>query len=199
MMARHTAPLISVCLLAGLCACAGGGDDPQGTTGLSGLSGDAKLSALEDTQYAMACESLREVARRALPKQERDRAACTWLVGSEISTRQAAAEECEGLVQRCLDGQAISRAPKPQSTADLLAEMGCETTDFVDLGFARCEATIAEYEACIHASTAWHRLFLASITCDAVSDDHARGLIQRSTTSVPECDHLRERCPSIDR
>lgn len=193
-MARYTAPLVWACLCAVFCACSDGTDD----AGTTGFPSDAKLSELEDTQYAMACESLREVARRALPKQERDRVACTWLAGSEIATEQAAGEECEGLVERCLDGESISRAPKPQSTADLLADMGCETTDFVTLGFAQCSATIAEYEACVHASTDRHRIFLASITCDAVRDGEIRSMILQSSTSVPECDHLRERCPSLD-
>jgi hypothetical protein len=194
-MARNTAPLVSAWLVVVLSACATNTD----VNGVTGLPSDMKLSDLDGSEYAMACSTLREGARRALPKQERDRVACTWLAGSQIATEQAEAQECEGMVQRCLDGLPISRAPKPQSTADLLAEMGCETTDFVDLGFSQCGATVAEYEACVHASTDRHRVFLASITCDAVSDEPTRNMIQQSTTAVPECNHLIELCPSLDQ
>ncbi len=156
----------AVGVLFALVACGGDGDGGGGT---SGVAGSKKLQELEAADIKKICEWERESYKDSLGSEEQY--CLSFAVGPDEESCQEDLDEC------------IASSDYEDELAD-----DWECDDSTTEGLEDCEATVAQYEACVRAIDKAEAELLSGLSCGDEEPEY----------ELPaECDDVIEICPAI--
>lgn len=166
----------------------------------TGLPGDKKLSSFDDEDARAACQSLSDGVSQLVSKSELLRAQCaaeainkTAKVNTQKTQVTIDLAECNGVLQQCQANPA-SFGLQPIVDADDCNKAVANTQ------IMQCQATVAEYEACVRKILEQAKQGITSTKCE-----NAKTLLEsdgRPTKPDPdaiaECVWFHDKCPSVN-
>ena len=167
----------------------------------TGLPRDAMLSSFNDDDAKVACQALNNGAIELISDRELVRAQCASRAIS--ASAKVNAEKTEVTLDLTKCAELTKSCQSDPVSYGVMAQGGREESDCSSASanehIKQCEATVAEYEACISKLLDQAKRTLAKTECDnggeLLANDGAATKID--TKSVPECKAFLDKCPDI--
>jgi hypothetical protein len=196
-------------LLVGLVGAAlgcGGGDGGSGGGGGGGtfdlgVPKDKPLVQLEDSELETVCTRIENTASSLFSQQQLHDFACTFegfaasLTADANGNFQIDRQACMQEKNTCLS---MPYDPEDSPFEDLQDEFAeeCNPTQLRSQ-LADCNATVAEYEACLNAGLNLMRQMLSSFDCDRFNPQDLDNLMDFDPDALPACQTLAQKCPGL--
>jgi hypothetical protein len=199
-MQRTTLHLLAMLSIAGAgSACGGDGDKtPEASTG---LPAEAKLSELESAEAPALCDAIEAGIDEVLPESEVKRLSCTFAAVASMSLGEESSEvdvdACESYVDKCLAGEKTS----DNAYVDVgtwSSQTTCDQTAVAER-IGKCDATVAQYEACLNAALQTFATLRDTIRCSAFEDpDKVRDVFSMLDPSLSDaCKPFEQKCAGL--
>lgn len=189
------------CALAMLAVAACGGDDDSNGGGtVTGLPSQQKLSTLSDADVKKACQSVNDRAATVFTTEALARAFCVPF-GVQEAVSYANDEvvidvnKCQEFVDTCVSSAEEEADPNEPTGGDV---NDCGEASAEDL--AGCDATVAEYEACIDKVFSETKRRLSELTCqnaEEISSEEYQN-DELDPAKIPECQTVMAKCPDSE-
>jgi hypothetical protein len=176
-----------------------GGDDDNTPEASTGLPAEAKLSELEASEAPALCDAIEQGIDEVLPESEVKRLSCTFaaVVSMNLSeSSEVDVDECESYVDDCLAGEKSSESGI--SIDEWSSQTTCDQTAVTeDIG--ECEATVAEYEACLNSALQAFAILRDTLRCSAFENpDKVRDALSMPDPALSNaCKPLEEKCAGL--
>lgn len=179
-----------------------GSDDDRAPDVSTGLPAQEKLSDIPEADVHSVCDAIERGAAEIASPAAVERLVCTG-GGIAASTTVVAGKPavdvamCEDFVKRCEADK--TTASESGGDFDFSIETQCADAE-VTAKLDRCEATVAEFEACLNSTLSTVKALFASLTCAAFEDFEAAQKRFQDTTPAtlgPECEALESKCAGL--
>lgn len=186
-----------------LAAC-GGDDDSTGGV-VTGLPAEQKLSTLSDADVKKACQSVNDGASAVITPTAIKRAICVPFGVEAAVTYSSDGKEtvdidkCQQLVDTCIsnDGGDDDDEDEVEADDDEVEVDGvndCEQANANDL--EGCDATVAEYEACVNSVLSEMQRMLSELTCQNAEKISSEAYSNElDPAAIPQCQTVMAKCP----
>lgn len=172
---RTTTLLLSLlCTLASACGGGGAAGDVD-----SGLPAETKVSALTPSEQETLCRASADNLAAQASTDEFRRWGC--IVGSAFGGGDDPVAFCEEFVPMCLDAPAEGEGGENDA---------CTLTIVV----STCEATVAEFEACLTEQNETLGAAVRGASCSDLADDSGE---PTEPTAGPACTKIKTTCPGV--
>jgi hypothetical protein len=200
-MQRTTLHLLAMLSIAGAGSACGGDDEkPEASTG---LPTEAKLSELESSDAPALCDAIKAGVDQVLPDAEVKRLNCTFAAVISMNLTEASTGvdvgACESYVDKCIAGEKTSENGVSVDVGTWSSQTTCDQAA-VTADIGECEATVADYEACLNAALQDFASFRDAIRCSALGDREKAQAVFSSMpdpTSSAACKPLEEKCAGL--
>jgi hypothetical protein len=184
-----------------LSAACGGDAAASEPTVSTGLPANEKLSSFDDNDAKAACEALNQGATRIITDEELLRAQCaSRAIGATVTLNADKTEvkvdvtKCATLVKSC-EEDPVSYGLEDGGERD---EADCSDAS-ANKQVMSCDATVAQYEACMSKLLGQAKQTLANITCDngkaLIESDGAETKLDPQ--QIAECKTFLDKCPDV--
>jgi hypothetical protein len=201
-MQRTTLHLLAMLSIAGsVYAC--GSDDDKTPEASTGLPAEAKLSELESAETPALCDAIEEGIDEVLPESEVKRLSCTFAAVLSMNLTEESTkidvDECESYVDDCLAGEKSSENGASLDLEGWSSQTTCDQAA-VAADIQECEATVAEYEACLNDALQTFVTFRDALRCSALGDPDK---VREVFSSMPDpstsdaCKPLEQKCAGL--
>jgi hypothetical protein len=199
-MQRTTLHLLAMFSIAAA-AYACGGDDGKTPEASTGLPAEAKLSELESSEAPALCEAIEAGIEDVLPESEVKRLGCTFAAVLSMNLSEESSEvdvdACESYVDDCIAGKTSET-----SVGIDLEEWSSQTTcdeSAVTERIGECDATVAEYEACLDAALQAFATLREALRCSAFEDpDKVRDALTMPDPALSDaCKPFEQKCAGL--
>ena len=178
-------------------------DDPAvpGANVSTGLPTDSKLSSFDDAAAKTACQALNDGASELISDRELVRAQCaSRAIGALAKPNQ---DKTAITLDLALCAMLSTSCESDPVSYGVMAESGSDQADCSDATandqVMHCDATVAEYEACISKLLDKAKSTLAKISCDNAKEllEGDGAATKLDPKSVPECKTFLDQCPDV--
>lgn len=201
MFERRWTALLFPLLLTTTTACSDDAASEPAAHVSTGLSVDEKFSSFDDDDAKAACQALNDSASALISERELIRAQCaSTAIGATLEVNEAQTEvsidiaKCDELTKSC------ESDPASYGVMDGEARYDSDCSDTVaNERVMQCDATVADYEACISKVLDQAKQALAKTSCanskELIESDGAA--TQVDPMRIPECKAFLTQCPDI--
>jgi hypothetical protein len=201
MFERRWTTLLFPLLLGASTACSDDVASDPGAHVTTGLPANEKFSSFDDDDAKAACQALNDGASELISERELIRAQCAAAaIGATLQVNEARTEvsvdiaKCDELTKSCESDPASYGVMGGEARYD----SDCSDTVANDR-VLNCDATVADYEACISKVLDRAKQALVKTSCanskELIESDGAA--TQVDPMSIPECKTFLGQCPDI--
>jgi hypothetical protein len=194
-MQRTTLHLLAMLSVAGSAYACGGDDGDKSPEASTGLPAEAKLSDLESADAPALCDAIEAGIDEVLPEAEIKRLGCTIaaVISMNLSEESSKVDvdKCESYVDECIAGKKTSE--NGISLDDWSSQTTCDEPA-VAKHIEACDATVAEYEACLDSALRAFAIVRDTVRCSAFKDPEK----VRDSFTMPE-PSLAEECKPLEK